>query len=90
MKTYKYKAKNLQKYLMRTSTTDREESVSAAGNDDNITFPKWFSRGFSWIYYRVNFLEVPCSVADPGFSKWGGAVLSQMGGSTSCFQVKSA
>ena len=30
------------------------------------------------------------SVADPGFSKWGGAVLSQMGGRTSCFQVKSA
>ena len=29
-------------------------------------------------------------VADPGFSKWGGAVLSQMGGRTSCFQVKSA
>ena len=27
---------------------------------------------------------------DPGFSKWGGAVLSQMGGRTSCFQVKSA
>ena len=30
------------------------------------------------------------TVADPGFSKWGGAVLSQMGGRTSCFQVKSA
>ena len=30
------------------------------------------------------------AVADPGFSKWGGAVLSQMGGCTSCFQVKSA
>ena len=30
------------------------------------------------------------AVADPGFSKWGGAVLSQMGGRTSCFQVKSA
>ena len=30
------------------------------------------------------------SVADPGFSKWGRAVLSQMGGRTSCFQVKSA
>ena len=30
------------------------------------------------------------SVADPGFSKWGGTVLSQMGGRTSCFQVKSA
>ena len=29
-------------------------------------------------------------VADPGFSKWGGTVLSQMGGRTSCFQVKSA
>ena len=28
------------------------------------------------------------AVADPGFSKWGGAVLSQMGGRTSCFQVK--
>ena len=34
--------------------------------------------------------EQPHSVADPGFSKWGGAVLSQMGGRTSCFQVKSA
>ena len=33
-------------------------------------------------------MELP--VADPGFSKWGGAVLSQMGGRTSCFQVKSA
>ena len=30
------------------------------------------------------------AVADPGFSKWGGTVLSQMGGHTSCFQVKSA
>ena len=30
------------------------------------------------------------AVADPGFSKWGGTVLSQMGGRTSCFQVKSA
>ena len=30
------------------------------------------------------------AVADPGFSKWGGAVLSQMGGRTSCFEVKSA
>ena len=25
------------------------------------------------------------TVADPGFSKWGGAVLSQMGGCISCF-----
>ena len=33
---------------------------------------------------------IPVAVADPGFSKWGGAVLSQMGGRTSCFQVKSA
>ena len=32
----------------------------------------------------------PEAVADPGFSKWGGTVLSQMGGRTSCFQVKSA
>ena len=30
------------------------------------------------------------AVADPGFSKWGDALLSQMGGRTSCFQVKSA
>ena len=37
------------------------------------------------VHYRC-----PMAVADPGFSKWGGAVLSQMGGCTSCFQVKSA
>ena len=37
--------------------------------------------------YQMNPIE---TVADPGFSKWGGAVLSQMGGRTSCFQVKSA
>ena len=35
-------------------------------------------------------IEQADTVADPGFSKWGGAVLSQMGGRTSCFQVKSA
>ena len=34
--------------------------------------------------------QVHTPVADPGFSKWGGTVLSQMGGHTSCFQVKSA
>ena len=38
----------------------------------------------------VRIMIDPFSVADPGFSKWGGAVLSQMGGRTSCFQVKSA
>ena len=40
--------------------------------------------------YRGSNKIVSISVADPGFSKWGGAVLSQMGGRTSCFQVKSA
>ena len=38
----------------------------------------------------ISFFHCVSAVADPGFSKWGGAVLSQMGGRTSCFQVKSA
>ena len=40
------------------------------------------------LYRRIT--RMMLTVADPGFSKWGGAVLSQMGGRTSCFQVKSA
>ena len=47
------------------------------------------------VYLPLQFKEVEMfrehtTVADPGFSKWGGTVLSQMGGRTSCFQVKSA
>ena len=56
------------------------------------------STGYSWSSLDVDtkpevFAFVgsnTLTVADPGFSKWGGAVLSQMGGCTSCFQVKSA
>ena len=40
--------------------------------------------------FLIDLNNLNISVADPGFSKWGGAVLSQMGGHTSCFQVKSA
>ena len=62
-------------------------------------FHTYFSRLYSdtclhlaieWICNVQYCNDMHLTVADPGFSKWGGAVLSQMGGRTSCFQVKSA
>ena len=50
----------------------------------------YYLQGFLEYYALVFKIIDQFTVADPGFSKWGGAVLSQMGGRTSCFQVKSA
>ena len=47
----------------------------------------WQAAGTGMLSCCISYVD---SVADPGFSKWGGAVFVANGGRTSCFQVKSA
>ena len=55
-----------------------------------MDFQRKIEAEYQVVFIADCFVTLMSSVADPGFSKWGGRCFVTNGGHTSCFQVKSA